>query len=238
MDYAKLADLLLPDVLNDVDFWKKKYPARDLPEGAMVTRLGPSPTGFLHVGALYTALIGKRVAHDSGGVFFVRIEDTDSEREIFGARGLIVKGLASYGLSPDEGLQESVGTVEEDLKHEKGAYGPYIQSARKDIYTTFAKDLIKRGLAYPCFMTPDELTEMRKQQELEKVRPGYYGKYAKWRDASMEMINERLSKNEKYVIRFRSNGDQNKKQVFTDEFLGDLQIPENDEDFIILKTGG
>lgn len=225
MDYVKLADLLLPDVLNDVDFWKKKYPARDLPQGAKVTRLCPSPTGFLHIGALYMGLICKRVANESKGVFILRIEDTDEEREKEGARDLIVKGLKRYGLEADE-------------SPEKGAYGPYIQSARKDIYASFAKDLIKRGLAYPCFMTPDELTEMRKQQELEKVRPGYYGKYAKWRDASMEMINARLSKNEKYVIRFRSNGDQNKKQAFTDEFLGDLQIPENDEDLIILKTGG
>ncbi|MEI8062042.1 MAG: glutamate--tRNA ligase family protein [bacterium] len=238
MDYPKLAELLLPNVTTTPDFWYGKYPRRDLPKGAFVTRLGPSPTGFLHVGALYTSLIGRRIAHDSGGVFIVRIEDTDSEREVAGARGLIVKGLAQYGLSPDEGLQESVGTVEADLKHQKGNYGPYIQSARKNIYISFVKDLIKRGLAYPCFMTSDELTEMRNEQELAKVRPGYYGKYAKWRDASMEAINERLASGATYCIRLRANGDQNKKQSFTDEFLGELQIPENDEDFIILKTSG
>lgn len=226
MDYSNLAEQLFPDVKTTPENWREKYPARSLPEGAMVTRLGPSPTGFLHIGALYTALIGQRVAHDSKGIFFVRIEDTDSEREIPGARELIVNGLAQYGLSPDEGLVEG------------GNYGPYIQSARKDIYASYAKDLVKRGSAYPCFMTPEELGAMRKEQEFAKVRPGYYGKYAKWRDASVAEINERLASGATYCIRFRSNGDQNKKQAFKDEFLGDLQIPENDEDFIIMKTGG
>ncbi len=223
MDYA---DILLPEVKNGIDFWVKKYPPRELPKGAMVTRLCPSPTGFLHIGALYMGLICKRIADDSNGVFYLRIEDTDSEREVVGARELILKGLAQYGLSPDEGIEQG------------GNYGPYIQSARKDIYATYVKDLIKRGLAYPCFMTPDELTAMRKEQETAKVRPGYYGKYAKWRDASIEQINERLASGATYCIRFRASGDQNKKQAFHDVFLGDLQIPENDEDFIIMKTGG
>ncbi len=225
MDYSKLAELLLPDVKTTPLDWLKKYPPRNLPKGAMVTRLCPSPTGFLHIGALYAGLIDQRVARDSGGVFILRIEDTDEAREIPRARELIVRGLAQYGLSSDEG-------------GENGNYGPYIQSARKDIYASYVKDLIKRGLAYPCFMTPDELTAMRKEQETAKVRPGYYGKYAKWRDASIEQINERLATHATYCIRFRADGDQNKKQPFKDEFLGDLQIPENDEDFIIMKTGG
>jgi glutamyl-tRNA synthetase len=226
MDYLQLADLLMPDVTTTPEDWRNKYPARSLPSGAMVTRLCPSPTGFLHIGALYMGLICKRIAKDSKGIFFLRIEDTDEAREVSGAKDLIVKGLAQYGLSPDEGLIEG------------GNYSPYIQSARKDIYASFVMDLVKRGLAYPCFMTPDELTAMRKEQETAKVRPGYYGKYAKWRDASIAEINERLAAGETYCIRFRANGDQNKKQPFKDEFLGDLQIPENDEDFIIMKTGG
>jgi glutamyl-tRNA synthetase len=225
MDFPKLAELLLPDVKTTPLDWSKKYPARNLPAGALVTRLCPSPTGFLHVGALYMGLLDKRIASDSKGVSILRIEDTDEAREVSGAKELIIKGLEQYGLTPDEGPG-------------KGDYGPYVQSARKDIYASYVKDLVKRGLAYPCFMTPDELTAMRKEQEIAKVRPGYYGKYAKWRGASIEQINERLAAGAAYCIRFHSNGDQNKKQSFKDEFLGDLQVPENDEDFIIMKTGG
>jgi len=225
MDYSKLAELLLPDVKTVPQDWRKKYPSRNLLEGVEVTRLCPSPTGFLHIGALYMGLICKRIAADSNGLFYLRIEDTDEAREVVGAKELIVKGLDQYGLTPDEG-----GSI--------GNYGPYIQSARKDIYASYVKDLIKRGLAYPCFMTPDELSAMRKEQETAKVRPGYYGKYAKWKDASIEQINERLAEGATYCVRFRASGDQNKKQPFKDEFLGDLQIPENDEDFIIMKTGG
>ncbi len=238
MDTEKLANLLLPNVTKDVDFWRGKYPARDLPNGAHVTRLPPSPTGFLHLGALYMGLINQRIARDSKGIFILRIEDTDGEREIPGARGLIVKGLNQFGILPDEGLKDSVGMVADDIKNEKGNYGPYIQSARQDIYQSFVKDLIKRGLAYPCFMTKEELDVQRKEQESLKVRPGYYGKFAKWRDATMESIQERMQKNETFTIRLKSTGDQNTKQSYKDEFLGDLQIPENDEDFPLLKSNG
>ncbi len=222
MDFS---DILLPDVKNDIDFWIKKYPARDLKAGAKVTRLPPSPTGFLHIGALYMGLINKRIARDSGGIFILRIEDTDNEREVPGARELIIKGLKQYGLESDEGPTA-------------GNYGPYLQSERVDIYQSFAKDLIKRGLAYPCFMTHEELSAMRKEQEAEKVRPGYYGKYAKWRDAPKEKTEEALKNKTPFVLRFKSNGDQNTKQPFKDEFLGDLQVPQNDEDFPILKSNG
>lgn len=250
MDYSKLADLLFPAVSTDPLFWRQKYPARVLAKGALVTRLCPSPTGFLHLGALYMGLLNQRIARDSQGVFFLRIEDTDSEREIDGARALIVKSLKQFGIVPDEGLLESVGNVEEDLKNEKGKYTPYIQSARRDIYEAFVKDLIARGLAYPCFMTKEELEILRKGQEAEKVRPGVYGKYAKWRDAKFEEIESRLQqagekggrkdegKGHPHVIRFRASGDQNKKQKFSDVFLGELQVPENDEDFVLLKTNG
>lgn len=229
MDYPKLAELLLPHVKTTPESWREKYPARNLKIGAEVTRLPPSPTGFVHLGALYSGLINQRIARDSAGLFILRIEDTDEEREVEGARELIVKGLHRYGIIADEGFK---------VDGEVGVYGPYMQSVRKDIYGSFAKELIRKGLAYPCFMTADELAEMRKQQEAEKVRPGYYGKYAKWRDSSIEKIQEALDKEIPFVIRFKSTGDQNKKQAFTDEFLGDLQIPENDEDLIIIKSGG
>jgi glutamyl-tRNA synthetase len=238
MDYLKLAELLMPDTQKAKSFWIEKYPPRKLPEGAKVTRTCPSPTGFLHIGALYMGLLNQRIANDSGGKFFIRIEDTDAEREVPGARGLIIKGFKRFGIVADEGLIESVGDVSEDIKNEKGDYGPYIQSARKEIYQSFVKDLLARGLAYPCFLSKTELDLMRKEQEAEKVRPGVYGKYAKWRDAKIEDIASRLQNGETPIIRFRASGNQNNKQRFNDVFLGDLQVPENDEDFVLLKTNG
>jgi glutamyl-tRNA synthetase len=227
-DCEKLAELLFPNVNTTPADWYKKYPARNRPAGAEVTRLPPSPTGFLHTGALYMGLINQRIAHDSGGLFYLRIEDTDLEREIPGARALIIEGLSKYGITFDEGLK--------DDKIQFGNYGPYKQSERVDIYQSFAKELVRLGKAYPCFMSKEELDALRKEQEIAKVRPGYYGQYAKWRNASMEEIQEKLSANVPYVLRFYAEGDQNVKQPFTDLFMGDIQVPQNDEDFVILKT--
>lgn len=230
MDTKALADLLFPDTVQPCDYWLGKYPRRTLPAGAEVTRMAPSPTGFLHLGALYMSVINRRIANDTRGIFFLRIEDTDTDREVPGARDLIVKGLAAFGITFDEGF------VDGDAQF--GDYGPYLQTQRTDIYASFAREMVLRGRAYPCFMTREELETQRAQQEADKVRPGYYGKYAKWRDAPIEDIKARLDKGQEYVLRFKSLGDQNAKRPFTDELMGDMQIPENDEDFILLKGNG
>ncbi len=231
MDTTRLADLLFnPATTKPVAYWFEKYPARNLPPTAEVTRLCPSPTGFLHLGALYMGLIDRRIADDSNGILYLRIEDTDTAREVEGARSLIVKGLATFGIKFDEGFI--------DGETQFGTYGPYLQTERADIYASFVCELVKRGRAYPCFMTREELDAARLEQEAAKVRPGYYGKYAVWRDAPIERIQEKLNAGIPYVIRFKSMGDQNVKRAFKDEFLGDVQVPENDEDFVLLKTNG
>jgi glutamyl-tRNA synthetase len=230
MDNNDVASLLFDSGVKPIHYWLDKYPARNLPPHAEITRLCPSPTGFLHIGALYMGVINRRIANDSGGVFYLRIEDTDTDREVSGARALIVKGLEEFGIKFDEGFL--------DGDTQFGAYGPYLQTQRSDIYASFARELVMRGRAYPCFMTKEELVAQRAEQESEKIRPGYYGKYAIWRDASMEKIQEKLNSNAPYVLRFKSTGDQNVKRAFRDEFLGDVQVPENDEDFVLLKTNG
>jgi glutamyl-tRNA synthetase len=228
MNNKELADLLFDDNVKPIQFWLDKYPARDLPKNAEVTRIGPSPTGFLHIGAIYMGLINRRISDDTKGIFYLRIEDTDTEREIQGARELIVKGFEEFGINFDEGIDKD--------GNEFGNYGPYLQTKRSEIYTSFAKELVLRGRAYPCFITKDELLNLRKEQEENKVRPGYYGKYAIWRDAPIEKIKEKLNSKTPYILRLKSLGDENVKQSFNDEFLGGIQVPENDEDFVILKT--
>jgi glutamyl-tRNA synthetase len=228
MSNQKLADILFSDDIKPAQYWFDKYPARQLAASAEVTRLCPSPTGFLHLGALYMGVINQRIANDTDGIFYLRIEDTDTDREVSGARALIVDGLAEFGIKFHEGFL--------DGENQFGEYGPYLQTQRVGIYASFARELVLSGRAYPCFITKEELDTQRNKQEEEKVRPGYYGKYAVWRDAPIEKIQEKLASDTPYVLRFKSMGDQNIKRPFTDEFLGSIQVPQNDEDFVLLKT--
>lgn len=227
----KLADLLFdPNNTQPIEYWYKKFPRRTLPENAEVVRLCPSPTGFLHLGALYLGVVNRRIADDTKGVFILRIEDTDTKREVAGARELIVNGLHRFGIKFDEGFI--------DGNTQFGDYGPYLQTERVDIYKSFARHMVSEGLVYPCFTTSEELEEQRKKQEEAKVRPGYYGEYALWRNASYEDIETEFEKGKPYVLRFRSYGNQNVKRPFRDEFFGDIEVPQNDEDFVLLKANG
>ncbi len=230
MDYNYLADLLFPSVTLTPEDMEKRYPPRNLPEGAKVTRFAPSPTGFLHFGGLFPTRVGERLAHQSGGVFYLRIEDTDAKREVEGAEESLISTLKHYGIEFDEGATANGG--------HKGDYGPYRQRQRKDIYHVYAKYLVQQGLAYPCFCTEEELDEIRKEQEALKVDPGYYGKWAKYRDADISVIEENLKAGKPFVLRFRSNGSVNNKVKFTDLIKGDLELTENDKDHIILKSDG
>jgi glutamyl-tRNA synthetase len=207
-----------------------KYPPRKLTEGAMVTRIAPSPTGFVHFGGLYAALISERFAHQTKGVFILRIEDTDKKREIAGTATLFASSLNKYGLSIDEGLKED-GT-------EIGQYGPYHQSQRAELYQAFAKDLIIKGLAYPCFASSEELEEMRARQEAAGERSGYWGHFAIWRDKSENEVLEALERGLKPVIRLKSPGNFNQKINIKDILLGSRELPENDQDIVILKSDG
>ena len=229
MDYNRLAELLFPDVTETPEEVEARYPERDLPEGAKVTRMGPSPTGFMHLGNLYGALVDERLAHQSGGVFFLRIEDTDKKREVEGGVQLILETLRNFGLPFDEGVTEN---------GDKGKYGPYRQSQRAAIYHVFAKQLVQRGYAYPCFCTEEELAEMHAQQEANKENFGYYGKYAKYRDCELEEIERRIAAGESYVVRFRSPGSIENKVRHTDLVKGKLELTENDQDIVLLKSDG
>jgi glutamyl-tRNA synthetase len=229
LERKELAELLFPNV-KDTEEYIKQYPKRNLPEGAEVTRFAPSPTGFVHMGGIYTTLISRKLAHQTNGVFILRIEDTDKTREINKGVEQIIESLNRYGLIPDEGISPN-GEV-------KGEYGPYMQSQRLDIYKSFAKKLVLEGKAYPCFMSSDELEALRKEQEKMGVRIGYYGQYAKWRDAGMEDIKKALEEGKEFVIRLRSNGDFNKKFNFKDLIKGSVTFPENDFDSVLLKSDG
>ncbi|HHW69630.1 MAG TPA: glutamate--tRNA ligase, partial [Tenericutes bacterium] len=213
-----------------VEDYEKMYPKRELKEGAIVTRYAPSPTGFVHMGALFASFIERKMARQTGGVFYLRIEDTDKKREIENGIESIVRDLANFGITIDEGVVSET--------EEKGMYGPYVQSKRKDIYQAFAKHLIENDLAYPCFKTEEELEEIRKEQEAIKDRIGYYGKYAKDRYLTREEVIEKVKNNEKYIIRLKSPGDFNKKFVFEDLVKGKMELPENDLDIIIIKGDG
>ncbi len=229
-NYDKLADLLLPDVDKSPADYEALYPPRGLPEGARVTRIAPSPTGYLHLGVLFTAMCNKRVAATTGGVFYLRIEDTDKKREVEGGIADIVGGLTRFGVTIDEGFVEA--------GREEGAYGPYQQSKRGPIYRCFAKELIKQGLAYPCFCTEEELAAIREEQEAGKIRTGYHGKWARCRDMTYEEVKKRVEAGEKFVVRLRSPGSEENRVTFDDGIKGKIQLPENDEDFVILKSDG
>lgn len=235
MDYNKLAELLFPHITKTPGEIEALYPERDLPEGAKVTRLGPSPTGFIHLGNLYGAFVDERLAHQSQGTFYLRIEDTDDKREVEGATEAIISSLEFFGVTFDEGA-----TIDGEI----GAYGPYYQSRRGEIYQTFVKELLQKGQAYPCFCTEEELNRIREEQESLKENPGYYGKWAKHRNLTMAEIEERLSKEEAFVIRLKSQGnhdlpEEELKTITVDDGIrGPLTMPENNQDVVILKATG
>jgi len=207
-----------------------KYPERHLPDGAEVTRFCPSPTGFVHIGAVFTALLCQRVASQTNGVYMLRIEDTDKNREVEGSKELIVSQLASFGLSPDEGLQTDGSGI--------GDYGPYVQSERGDIYLAYAIDLIELGRAYPCFATSDELQAAVDDQKSKKQRPGYYGDWALWRDRSDEDIQASLNAGKPFVLRFKSSGWHEKRITISDRIKGKIELPQNDSDVPLIKSDG
>ncbi len=231
----KLANLLFPEIEHTPEYYEEKYPARKLPKGAKVTRLGPSPTGFMHLGNLYGAFVDERLAHQSNGVFYLRIEDTDDKRYVEGAVETIIRSLDYFGIHFDEGATQG-----EDV----GNYGSYTQSQRGEIYRTFAKDLVARGHAYPCFLTEDEINEIREKQEEEKLTPGIYGDYAPSRDLSYEEVEDKIKEGKPWVLRLASTGDWSqrtdivRKVKVKDAIRGILEIPENYHDVVILKTTG
>lgn len=231
MDYNKLAELLFPDVVNGPDYYEKKFPERDLPKGAEVTRMAPSPTGFIHLGNLYSALADERIAHRDGGVFYLRIEDTDEKRKVDGAVETIINVLRYFDIEFDEGA----GFTDADPQN---VYGPYFQRQRVEIYHAYAKDLVKRGLAYPCFCTEEELEEVRKEQEEDKAMTGYYGKYAVCRNLTLEDIEAKLKAGLTYVLRLRSAGSPDKEIIFHDRIMGEIKLPENIHDIVLLKRDG
>ncbi len=229
-EFERLAELLLPQINKKPEYYESLYPARNLPEGARVVRVAPSPTGYLHLGTLFAALVNRITATSTGGVFFTRIEDTDKKREIEGGIENIIDGLNRFGITIDEGFVS--GT------NEKGDYGPYQQSHRAEIYQTYARSLIEQGLAYPCFCTAEELEAVRGEQEAQKVRTGYHGKWAKHRDISYDEAKALIDQGKPFVIRLKSPGNEENKVVFEDAIKGKIEMPENDEDFVLLKSDG
>ena len=229
MNYKELADLIFPNA-KEISYYEEKYPRRNLPEGAIVTRFAPSPTGFVHIGGLYQALAARTSANKTGGVFFLRVEDTDQKREIENGITGIVNSLKDFDMEPDEGMINETES--------KGEYGPYIQSLRKDIYQAYAKYMIEQGKAYPCFETPEEGEERIKRQEAAKVRTGYYGVWAKYRNLSLEEMAEKIKAGVPYIIRFKSNGREDRKIKHKDIIKGNVDFPENDQDIVIIKADG
>ena len=230
MDNKKLAGLLFGHITKTCEDYEKEYPKRNLKDTAQVTRFAPSPTGFLHIGGLFAAFVSERAAHTTDGVFYLRIEDTDKKREVENGVSGIVKGIQDFGIRIDEGMMGEEESV--------GEYGPYIQSKRAEIYQAFCKSLVEKGLAYPCFCSAEELNEVRQQQEANKENPGYYGKYAKCRDLTLEEIEDRINKGMPYVLRLKSPGDENKRISFEDGIKGTIEMPENILDVVLLKTDG
>ncbi len=229
MDYKDLANLIFPNA-KDISYYEEKYPERNLPEGAVVTRFAPSPTGFVHIGGLYQALVARTIAEKTGGVFFLRVEDTDQKREVENGVTGIVNSLKDFDMAPDEGMISDTEEI--------GNYGPYKQSLRKDIYQAYAKYMIEQGKAYPCFCTPEDGEEMRKKQEAAKVRPGYYGVWAKCRNFSVEEMAEKIKAGVPYIIRFKSPGREDRKIKHKDVIKGNVDFPENDQDIVIIKADG
>lgn len=229
MDYKQLAERLFPDVTTTVDDLEARYPARDLAEGAMITRLGPSPTGFIHIGNLYGALIDERLAHQSGGKFLLRIEDTDDKRKVEGAEALIIRAMEYFGIHFDEGVT---------LSGDKGDYGPYHQSERVEIYQAVAKQLVAQGKGYPSFATEEDLAKIREAQEAQKLNTGYYGKWATDRNLTLEEIDEKLAAGEEWTLRLRAAGNPEETRAIPDGIRGHVTIHPNDQDFVLLKTNG
>ncbi len=228
--HTELAQLVFPHVTKTPDDFYRQYPPRDLPPSAKVTRFAPSPTGFVHIGSLMTTLVDSRVAHQSGGIYLLRIEDTDKKREQDRSVEQIVQNLNNFGLTPDEGI------VQIDPLGEIGVYGPYTQSARVEIYETFAKFMIARGKAYPCFCTEEELDRLRKDQEAQGAKPGYYGNWAKWRNASLDQVRAELDAGNRPVIRIRAPYPNETRVRFHDLIKGDLDMPANDQDVVLVKS--
>jgi glutamyl-tRNA synthetase len=222
---SEIINKIFPQSLKTPQELESLYPKRDLPKDAMVTRIGPSPTGFMHLGGIYMGLICSRFSDQTDGIYFLRIEDTDKKREVDGAQKIIIDALNDYGLTPDEGPG-------------KGDYGPYIQSERKDIYASYIKYLLEKGDAYVCFSTEDEIKKAVEEQESLNLKRGYYGKWATWRDASFEKVMLELEKGTPYIIRLKSKGDSNKTFIHHDLLKGDVSLPENDLDTVLLRGDG
>lgn len=229
MNYKELAQLLFPNINKSPEYYEELYPERNLKEGARVTRFAPSPTGFLHFGNLFTCMIAYKTAKASDGVFYVRVEDTDQKRKVEGAIDVMLKGLAVYGINADEGV------VGDEV--EKGDYGPYYQSKRVDIYQCYAKWLVEQGLAYPCFCSAEELDEIRSEQENESIK-GYWGKWAKCRDLTFDQIKANIEAGRSWTLRLKSPGDLDKKCYFDDMIKGKIEMPENVQDVVLLKSDG
>ena len=225
----QLADLIFPNITETIDDLEKRYPPRNLPEGAEVTRFAPSPTGFLHTGSLFTSMICRKVATQSNGVFYIRLEDTDTKREIAGSGEQLLKQLNIFDVNPDEGYLGN---------SEKGNYGPYVQSQRAAIYCVVIKHLLEEGKAYPCFCSSEDLEALRAEQEKQKLNPGYYGEFAKCRNLTNEERYEKIKNGEKFVIRFRSSGNHENKIKVKDLVRGEFEIAENDQDIVIYKSDG
>ena len=231
MDYDKLAELLFPHITKTVEDYEALYPVRNLKEGARVTRFAPSPTGYLHIGGLFGALVDVLTAKSTGGVSYLRIEDTDKKREIEDGVSAVINGFKAFGIEFDEGVT--------GFDSEKGDYAPYTQSKRVEVYQTVAKELVKKGLAYPCFCTAEELSALREQQEKEGTLIwGYFGKWAKCRDLTYEQIEENIKAGKPYVLRFRSEGSEDKRIFFDDIIRGKIEMPENIIDEVLLKSDG
>ena len=229
MDYQALAELLFPNVTDTPEMLEERFPLRDVAEGAVVTRMAPSPTGFVHLGNLVQGMISERMAHQSGGVLFLRVEDTDAKREVPGAVEVLIDSLKHYNILFDEGATHT---------GDNGIYGPYRQRQRAAIYHVYAKKLVSEGQAYPCFATEEELAAMREKQEANKETTGYYGIYAIWRDRSIEDIKAQMDAGNPWVLRFRSTGSIENQFKFDDLVKGKLTITENDVDHVLLKSDG
>lgn len=229
MDYKELANLIFPDA-KDISYYEEKYPERNLPEGAIVTRFAPSPTGYVHIGGLYQSLVAIMAAKKTKGVFFLRVEDTDQKRKVENGITDIVNSLKVFDMAPDEGMISETEWI--------GDYGPYIQSKRKEIYQAYAKYMIEQGKAYPCFCTPEDDEKRTKAQLDAKIRPGYYGAWAKCRNLTLEEMAEKIKNGDPYIVRFKSNGREDRKIQVSDGIKGKVTFPENDLDIVIIKSDG
>ncbi len=230
MDYKKLSGLLFPHIDKTIADYEALYPKRNLGEEAKITRFAPSPTGFLHIGGLFASLISERIAHQSGGKFILRIEDTDKKREVDDGVSKIIEGLKAFGITIDEGFV--------DFDTQCGDYGPYKQSERAAIYQCFAKKLVEDGMAYPCFCSEETLAKIREEQEAEKILPGYHGKHAYCRNLSFEEIEENIKSGKSYVLRLKSMGSEERRISYKDGIRGKIELPENIVDVVILKSDG